>query len=208
MNDYQREQWDALTLAVEQVMMLNDDERRDLIVEIGSYLKFRKKIDLFLADHFGIHCTKSCYTTRRSACCSKDGIITFWADVVINVCSSSESDLSVLQHALKSPVFDHKCTYLGNDGCCWQIRPLMCAMFLCDQVQQKVFPFDKEVEEEWKELNQEAKAFRWPTRPVLFDRLETFFMDRGCRSPLMYINTSPGLLRIKRQRVKDGDITY
>jgi hypothetical protein len=44
-----------------------------------------------------------------------------------------------------------------------------------------------------------GKSFRWPDRPVLFDQLEQVFMAVGCRSPLMYINTSPGLLRIKQK---------
>lgn len=207
MNDYQQEQWDALTLAVEQIMKLSDNERRGLTAEIAPYLDFRSETDLFLRNHFGGHCTESCYTNQRSACCSKDGIITFWADVVINALCSNESALAQLQHTIETPLFDHKCIYLGQNGCSWQVRPLVCAMFLCDQVQQKVFPANAALEEEWGKLNRRAKAFRWPVKPVLFDRLELFFMSRGCRSPLMYINTSPGLLRIKRQGLKDGDPT-
>lgn len=206
MNDYQQEQWDALALAIEQVALLSIDERHELIREMESYLAFRKEVDRFLNAHFSDYCTQSCYTNQRSACCSKDGIITFWADVVINVCCSSESALSKLQQALKSPLFDKKCTYLGKEGCCWKVRPLVCTMFLCDQVQQVVFPANVGCQEEWDDLNFRAKAFRWPVKPVLFDRLETLFMERGCRSSLMYVNTSPGLLRIKRQAAADGSM--
>ena len=204
MNDYQREQWDALTLAIEQVAQLSVDERLGLIREMAPYLAFRKEVDRFLETRFSDRCTRSCYTNRRSACCSKDGIITFWADVVINVCLSSESEILKLQQALQSPEFDHKCTYLEGSGCCWKVRPLNCTMFLCDQVQQEVFPNNAKYQEEWSELNRRAKTFRWPDKPVLFDRLETFFMERGCTSSLMYINTSPGLLRIKRQAATIG----
>ncbi len=101
MNEYQREQWDALTLAIEQVGLLNNSRRQTLIDELGPYLAFRKDTDRFLDAHFSVHCTRSCYTNRRSACCSKDGIITFWADVIVNVCCSNESALSRLQEALK-----------------------------------------------------------------------------------------------------------
>ncbi len=83
----------------------------------------------------------------------------------------------------------------------------MCAMFLCDQVQQEVFPGERACEKRWDELKHRAQAFRWPDRPVvLFDRLETIFMERGCRSSLMYINTSPGLLRIKRQAMAERSL--
>lgn len=206
MNDYQQEQWDALTLAIEQVALLSTNERQNLIREMAPYLAFREEVDRFLEAHFSDRCTRSCYTNRRSACCSKDGIITFWADVVINVCRSSESEILKLQQALQSPVFDQKCTYLGDDGCCLKVRPLNCAMFLCDQVQQEVFPGNAGCQEGWDDLNRRAKTFRWPDKPVLFDRLETFFMGRGCRSSLMYINTSPGLLRIKRQAATLGHL--
>ncbi len=206
MNEYQREQGDALTLVIEQLGLLSNDQRQALNDELGPYLAFRKEVDRFLDAHFSAHCTRSCYTNRRSACCSKDGIITFWADVVVNVCCSSGSALSRLQEALNSPAFEHKCTYLGIDGCCWQVRPLMCAMFLCDQVQQDVFSKERVCEKKWDELKRRAQAFRWPDRPVLFDRLEVLFMERGCRSSLMYINTSPGLLRIKRQAMTERSL--
>ena len=45
----------------------------------------------------------------------------------------------------------------------------------------------------------EAKAYRWPEKPVLFDALEKIFLDLGCDSSLMFLNKSPGLLRIKQQ---------
>jgi hypothetical protein len=46
-------------------------------------------------------------------------------------------------------------------------------------------------------LKQREKHFRWPDRPVLFDDLEKYFMAAGYSSPLMYLNNSPGLLRVK-----------
>jgi len=199
MNDYQQEQWDALRTAVEQLGLLSAGQHQALIQEMAPYLAFRKEVDRFQAVHFGEHCTRSCYSNQRSACCSKDGIIAFWADVVINVCCSSKASLEKLFESLHAPFNNHKCTYLRADGCCWQIRPLMCAMFLCEPLQRKVFATDETCKNRWDQLKKQAKAFRWPEGPVLFDRLETFFMDRGCRSSLMFINTSPALLHVKRQ---------
>jgi len=48
-------------------------------------------------------------------------------------------------------------------------------------------------------LEQESRRFKWPDRPVLFDTLEKLFLDAGFHSPLMYLHTSPGLLRVKQQ---------
>lgn len=199
MNDYQREQWDALSLIMSRISLLDPTQRGGLQQRIAPYLDFRQRVDRFLSTHFGAHCTQSCFSNHLSACCSKDGIITFWADGVINALAASAAQMEDLFQALQKPHHPRKCTYLGPAGCRWQVRPLMCAMFLCDPVQTRVFEGHKDTEADWAALQQEAKGYRWPDRPVLFDWLETYFMDMGCRSPLMYINHSPGLLRIKRQ---------
>jgi hypothetical protein len=198
MNDYQKEQWDALSLIMIQIGSLDGSRRHFLETRIAAYLAFRQRADQFLRSHFADHCTRSCFENRLSACCSKDGIITFWADAVVNALVSSDSRMEDLFQALARPSYAHKCTYLGPDGCRWQVRPLMCAMFLCDAVQGRVFGADPSAEARWDSMVKEAKSFRWPDRPVLFDWLETYFMELGCRSPLMYINTSPGLLRVKK----------
>jgi len=202
MNDYQQEQWDALSLIMSQVGAPNASQKGLLTSGIAPYLDFRHQVDQFLAAHFATHCTQSCFENGLSACCSKDGIITFWADAVINALVADEKQIGTLRQALVHPFLPHKCIYLGPEGCRWQVRPLMCAMFLCDPVQEKVFAADRALEERWRELVTTAKGYRWPDRPVLFDWLEIYFMDLGCRSPLMYINTSPGLMRIKRLALK------
>jgi hypothetical protein len=198
MNDYQQEQWDALSLIMDRMRALTAPQRALLVSGITPYLEFRQQVDQFLAAHFATHCTQSCFENGLSACCSKDGIITFWADGVINALVADDTRMETLRQALVHPFLPHKCTYLGPEGCRWQVSPLMCAMFLCDPVQEKVFAVDPGVEGQWRELVNTAKGYRWPDRPVLFDWLEIYFMDLGCRSPLMYINTSPGLMRIKR----------
>ena len=195
MNAYQQEQLDALNQIIDhiEVLGLSQDDA------IRSYLLFRQQLDEFTRYHFTAFCTQACFESRTSACCSKDGIITFWADMVINVAHAEKRQIDDLRSAIETPLFPEKCIYLGKKGCRWGIRPLGCALFLCDQVQDGVIGQSPDLGLQWAEFQSRAKGFRWPDRPVLFDRLEQVFMDAGCRSPLMYINTSPGLLRIKQQ---------
>ena len=195
MNAYQSEQMDALNQIVNHIDILKsirDDGVR-------SYLTFRRHLDEFSKKHFAAFCTRACFENRTSACCSKDGIITFWADMVINIANTEECQIDDLFTAIATPLFAEKCIYLGENGCRWRVRPLGCALFLCDQVQDAVLERHADLRRQWEAIQSRAKAFRWPDRPILFDYLEQVFMEAGCRSPLMYINTSPGLLRIKQQ---------
>lgn len=195
MNAYQTEQMDALNQIVDNIGIL--DSFQDDAVH--SYLSFRRQLDDFSERHFSGYCTQSCFESRSSICCGKDGIITFWADVVINVANSDKHQIDELFSAIEKPMFADKCIYLGANGCRWQVRPLGCALFLCDQVQEAVLAPDPVLQRHWDTYLSRGKAFRWPDRPVLFDHMEQVFMAAGCCSPLMYINTSPGLLRVKQQ---------
>jgi hypothetical protein len=195
MNDYQTEQMEALGQIVKNNAILasiHDDA-------ICDYLSFRRQLDEFSDRHFSRFCTQSCFDSRTSACCSKDGIITFWADLVINAAHSNKHQIDDLFAAIEKPLHPHKCIYLGESGCRWQVRPLGCALFLCDQIQDHVLARRPDLQQRWGAFQSKGKTFRWPDRPVLFDHLERLFMDAGCRSSLMYINTSPGLLRIKQR---------
>lgn len=199
MNDYQKEQWDALNQATTTLKRMSSRELDTLHGEMKAYLTFRHEVDDFLKTHFSTYCTQSCFENQQSACCSKDGIITFWADVVINAVLSSAVQLDTLFNAISQPRSFNKCIYLSAQGCCWQMPPLVCAMFLCDGAQQKAFDNQPEIQMRWQGLKSRAQKFRWPDQPVLFDTLEIKFMEAGCRSPLMYLNTSPGLLKVKRK---------
>jgi len=152
-----------------------------------------------LARHFVGICTLMCYTSSQSACCSREGIITFFADMVINAVVSETSELEAMENALQHPENPNKCAYLTREGCLWRTKPIVCEMFLCDPAQKKVFTENPEAAREWSLLTQRAKGFRWPDRPVLFDQLERFFMEAGIHSPLMYLHLSPGLIRVKQR---------
>lgn len=199
MNTYQNEQLEALLQVRKQLTRMAASTKARLEEEIRPYLEFRRRLEAFLSENLGNFCTRACFESQTSACCSKDGIITFWADVVINVICSSDGDLATLAKAIKNPAVPYKCIYLSTEGCLWKVRPLVCAMFVCDQVQHDVIDRSAELKAVWEMHRKSAKSFRWPDRPVLFDRLESVFINLGCQSPLMYINSSPGLLRIKQK---------
>ena len=198
MNDYQREQLDALSAVRLGLAQLGDTGRRQLIDAASDYIRFRRSVDAYLNRHFKRVCTRTCYRSRTSACCSKDGIITFFADTVVNALFASEDALTRMQTVLGRPNHGHRCVYLTDDGCLWTMRPVVCAMFLCDRAMQTVFAAAPEAETEWEDLRREEKSFKWPNRPVLFDHIESVFLDLGFRSTLMHLNFSPGLLRIKK----------
>lgn len=199
MNTYQNEQFEALMQVRKQLTRMAASTKTKLEKEIQPYLEFRRRLEAFLNENLGNFCTRACFESQTSACCSKDGIITFWADVVINVICSKGEDLTALAQAIKNPAFPNKCIYLSAEGCIWKVRPLVCAMFVCDQVQRDVIDRCAELKTAWEMHGKCAKSFRWPDKPVLFDRLEMIFMNLGCQSPLMYINNSPGLLRVKQK---------
>jgi hypothetical protein len=199
MNDYQQEQLDALMIARQGLSRLDAPARQQIDNAIRDYLAFRQAVDGFLQLHFSAVCNRTCYRSRTSACCSKDGIITFFADTVVNALVAAPRQVERLAQALRRNNAGHRCIYLGSHGCLWTVRPVVCAMFLCDRAMRTVFAATPQAEPEWDALRRREKAFKWPDRPVLFDHLEQVFIDMGLRSTLMHLHLSPGLLRIKRQ---------
>lgn len=196
-NSYHQEQIETLNMVYCHLKTISVQEKQRLLSQISDYLVFRDAVDEFLHEHFKNICTQKCYQSKVSACCSREGIITFFGDVVVNVLVSNETEIKELARVLKKPNNGFKCIYLGGDGCLWRIKPIICEMFLCDTAKELVFKEKSSANKLWIELKQREKHFRWPDRPVLFDDLEKYFMAAGYSSTLMYLNTSPGLLRVK-----------
>jgi len=171
----------------------------ELQSDVADYLKFREEAASFLSAHFSEVCTQKCYQSRLSACCSREGIITFFADVVVNALISEDNNMDLLLEVLKKPNIGFKCIYLGKKGCLWRLKPIVCEMFLCEHAQKEVFNENRQIEHKWKELKQREKLYTWPDRRVVFDTLESYFIEAGYSSPLMYMHNSPGLLRVKRR---------
>lgn len=207
MSAYQQEQFETLNMIRKRLSCLPAPEIAKLKAMISDYLEFRRETEIFLKDRFGELCTIQCYQNDLSACCSRDGIITFFADMIINILMSDAEEISRLLEVLTRPDYGFKCVYLGENGCLWKIKPIVCEMFLCDSAQDTVFEQYPEYKEEWERLKQHQKSFTWPDRPVLFDILEEYFLDLGCSSPLMYLHNSPGLLKIKLDSQREIDKT-
>lgn len=199
MSAYQFEQLETLSQVRLHLKALSRGEKEKLRALIADYLEFRRQVDRFLEAYFGRVCDRTCYQSRLSACCSREGIITFFADVVINLLFSEENAMDELADALRSEPSGFKCVYLGPYGCRWKIKPIVCQMFLCEPAKAKVFSKHAQAEAEWIGLERQRKTFTWPDRPVLFDILEKYFIAMGCSSSLMYLHNSPGLLRVKHK---------
>ena len=199
MSAYQKEQLAALQM-VRAHLKAMPAENRQLLTDItAEYRAYRQDVNAFLTTHLAKVCTQKCYQSRLSACCSKEGIITFFADVAINLLVSSEDRIESLIQLLQIPNRGYKCVYLGPDGCRWQLKPIVCEMFICEPAQKQVLDSSAAVRQEWEALKQIKKKFTWPDRPVLFDAIEALFIKAGYSSPLMYMHNSPGLLRVKQR---------
>lgn len=170
---------------------------RRLKQRIKSYMQFRKAVRFFQEQHFSDICSKKCFTSRASACCGREGIITFFADVVINVLLSTDAQIDILLETLERDTGGFDCVYLNESGCLWLWKPIVCEMFLCDLAKNSVLARSESLASQWSALRRRERMYTWPTRPVLFDELEGFFLDGGFDSPLMYLHKSPGLLRLK-----------
>jgi len=206
MSSYNQEQSDALDMVRRYVAGLGEAEKADLVDSLDDYRLFRQSVEDFLQTHFGSVCHQACYQSRLSACCSREGIVTFFADVVINALLSTTREIDRLAKALQGPGgVSTKCVYLGRNGCLWRLKPVVCALFLCDRAESEVFREQPALRRQWEAFREHKKRFTWPDRPVLFDDLEAIFIAEGYTSPLMYLHNSPGLIRVK-QKAKKIDV--
>jgi hypothetical protein len=140
MNSYHKEQSDALEMVQRYLAGISVLERKKLEAEVSDYLLFRDEVGSFLSTHFSGVCTQKCYKSRLSACCTREGIITFFADVVVNALISQDKEIDLLLEVLKKPNNGFKCIYLGEKGCLWRLKPIVCRLFVrcfCVNMQKK-----------------------------------------------------------------------
>ncbi len=199
MSNYRLEQLESQNMVCRYFERAADAERGQLKQLCADYHAFRRQVRLFQEHHLKAICTSACFQDQKSACCNKDGIITFFADLVVNALFAPPRKMTDLVAGLQTGRGDMKCIYLGADGCRWHIKPIVCEMFLCDRALAGVQAADPQAARTWQTLAAKAKRFRWPDRPVLFDKIESRFLAAGLCSPLMYLHNSPGLVRIKRK---------
>lgn len=194
---YNREHLDTFRMVDRRLNELPPAALRRLREQIRPYLDFRDEVRRFQEDHFSRICTVKCFQDGTSACCAREGIAAFFADVVINTLLSSPEKTAVLLQALEAPSEGPNCVYLGPAGCLWHLKPIACEMFLCDSARGAVLEADEEKAARWDAFRARERGFTWPDRPVLFDDLEASFLRDGLDSPLMFCHKSPGLLRVK-----------
>jgi len=198
MNAYHQEQIEAIAM-VHKHLKSNPFVRRELLGLAADYLSFRAEVASFLSTHFSKVCTQTCYQNRRSACCSREGIITFFADIVVNVLVSDGQEIEDHLSILHEPNTGFKCVYLTENGCRWKVKPIVCEMFLCDTAKETVLAQNPQAKRQWNLIEEKRRQYTWPDQPVLFDKLEAHFVEAGYLSPLMYLHNSPGLLRVKQK---------
>jgi hypothetical protein len=196
---YQQEQHEAISMAAAHLDTLSPDRIEALKTATLEYRMFREDMDAFQNTYFATTCTQKCFRSSLSACCSREGIIAFFADVVINALFSTSDDRNLLLTVLQKPNTGPKCVYLGPQGCLWRIKPIVCQMFLCDAAKSRIFSEHPLAESAWNVLKNREKQFTWPDKKILFDDLETLFINAGCASSLMYLHNSPGLLLVKKR---------
>jgi hypothetical protein len=197
-NPYHREQIEAFSIVAGHLDGLSPAGRAALLRDCGGYLDFRRRAARFLEEHVDGFCRRRCYASRLSACCSREGIVVFFGDVVVNVLLSDAGQTAGMIELLERENTGTRCVYLGPRGCRWQLKPIVCQMFLCDAARRAAFENRPQAAGEWAALEAERRAFTWPDRPVLFEALEAAFIEAGRRSALMYLHTSPGMRRVRR----------
>ena len=58
---------------------ISQAERETLKESLTYYLTYRDTVDAFQENYFHDICNRKCYQSKLSACCSRDGIIVFFA---------------------------------------------------------------------------------------------------------------------------------
>ena len=197
MSEYNQQQKEALLMVRQHLSGLPLSQLQRLKQRIRSYLGFREAVASFQMTHFADLCSEKCFTSHTSACCGREGIITFFADVVVNVLLSTQEEIDVLLDILDTDTGGLNCVYLNKTGCLWRAKPIVCEMFLCEHAKNLVLDNNKALKSQWETFRQRERRYTWPTRPVLFDELEDYFIGAGFDSPLMYLHRSPGLLHLK-----------
>lgn len=199
MREYNQEQIQAIFMVRDFMRKNYQTELSSIKPEIQIYFRFREEVSEFQKRHLSVICNITCFTSKLSACCSREGIATFFADVVINYLMSSQNEIDALIDVLMNDKGGHRCVYLSPDGCLWRLKPIVCEFFLCKKAKEEIIEKDPLLKEKWSKFQKKEKEFIWPDKKVLFDEIEEIFIEKGYESPLMYMHRSPGLLIVKKK---------
>ena len=197
--DYNRDQLISFQAILDIMDKLSREEMEELKIMARPYLVFRQRLDDYHSRYFSDYCRKACFDTGLSACCGFESIITFFSDQVITVLGSEPEDIETMIETLSRSNNTRKCVYTGPNGCLWKVRPVSCAMFFCHEAKVSVFKSHPEAESLWGMFLEQERDFTWPTKVVVFDEIEKFFLRYGVSSPHLYFHRSPGLLKLKSE---------
>lgn len=199
LSPYTGQHLETLDMLARKLRELEPGELDELRGMLRPYLDYREQTGHVFRAHLVGGCRRLCFEKNRSGCCGREGIIVFFADFVAELLTAGAEAAGRLAAVLEADRGGVNCVYLGREGCHWALKPIACEMFLCDELKENVLAADAGLTGKWEGLRAREKEFTKPDRPVLFDDLERFFIERGVATPLMYFHHSPGLLRLKRE---------
>jgi hypothetical protein len=199
LSPYTSQHLETLAVLTRQLKELEAAESEKLRGMLGPYLAYREETAHFFRDHLIGGCRRRCLAKNSSGGCGRAGVNVLFSDIVVVHHTAAAEKVDDLGRALEGDRGGKNCAYLGREGCHWAMKPIACEMFLCDELKEEIFAADDGLRREWEQLRAREKEFTKPDRPVLFDDLERFFIEKGVENPLMYFHHSPGLLRLKRK---------
>ena len=171
MSEYNRDQLEAIRTVRHYLRSLSEPQIFELGKLTKPYLGFRADVVDFQKQHLIETCTQKCFASQTSGCCNREGIATFFADLVINILHSSDEEIDALIETLSRDRGGFKCVYLNRTGCLWRLKPIVCEMFLCEYAKEALLEKDNTLLWQWEKLRQREKEYTWPDRPVLFDEV-------------------------------------
>ena len=122
MGDYNQDQVQAITLVRHFLRKASGPTKDRVNSMVHAYLVFIKEVADSQERFFSELCTEKCFTSHTSACCGREGIATFLADVLINAPLSTEKDLDTLLQLLSRDQGGSKCVYFTDQGCARQLK--------------------------------------------------------------------------------------
>ncbi len=101
MCEYNKEQLETLYIVRQYLSKQSQNKIETYKKDIESYSLFRKKISDFSSKNFSSLCREKCFDNGLSACCTKEGIITYFADVFVNAIYSTPDQLNKIENILQ-----------------------------------------------------------------------------------------------------------
>ena len=83
MSLYNRQHMEAILMVRDHFAGISLAMRDRLESEVEHYLEFREEVARFHRRCFADICSVKCFSSRTSACCGREGILVFFADVVV-----------------------------------------------------------------------------------------------------------------------------